>query len=166
MFLEDQPYVANQQLWEGPCYHPAEISHAIRSKAPSAELLTRLERTVVAMSLRDGQSSIRSRGALARAIFRVFGLRPANRLANERLEVLRRYCVLLRVSRRRVSHEAIILMRDAGFSIEAMSQIKHMISGSRLEQQHFRLSAVLQSGLRAVFSITPFVIRTEPNAPS
>lgn len=55
--------------------------------------LSALEWSVVALAERDTLSSLRAPGRLAVALAAIFGTSPSNRLADERLEALRRVAV-------------------------------------------------------------------------
>lgn len=61
---------------------------------PSREgALTEREWQVVAMALNDGPRSLNPDGRVARFMRLVFGVSVARKLANEKLEALRRFCV-------------------------------------------------------------------------
>jgi len=101
---------------------------APQGKATAPAPLTRLEQTVVAMSLFDHPSSIEAPGGLMRRMMRLLGMAPANRLSNDRLETLRRYSILLRVSGGAAPDEEVRLMRDVDFSDGALNQISRLIA--------------------------------------
>lgn len=63
--------------------------------APAAARLTALEWSVVALAERDTIASLREPGRIAAALESLFGLNRPNRLANPRLEVLRRIAVFV-----------------------------------------------------------------------
>ena len=72
----------------------------VRSQAvaltPEAGLTT-VERQVVALSLQDRLATVLPTSRLQRLLHRVFAIRPANRLADPQLELLRAFCVRYRV---------------------------------------------------------------------
>lgn len=57
-------------------------------------MLTELERSVIGIARRDGLSTLRSPGRLARGLGVVFGVRISPQLADPKLEALRRIAVL------------------------------------------------------------------------
>lgn len=85
-----------------PVAHPHRHSSAFVSQSPPIvgaattppARLSALEWSIVAMAEKDGLSSIREAGRYARALRSFFGFRQPNRLANERLETLRRIAIL------------------------------------------------------------------------
>ena len=82
----------------------------------TAAVFTPVERSVIALARIDGPSSIRSPRLLARLARRLFGIGPANPLANPRLEALRRFAILARSSRGRPPRREIELFLAAGFT--------------------------------------------------
>ena len=93
-------------------------------------LLTELEWRVVDMALDDGPRSMNPDGRLARFMRHVFGVSVAQKLANEKLEALRRFCVrswywsLIRT-------ENLWMLMDAGYPSSAVIQILAHIAGRR-----------------------------------
>ena len=75
------------------------------------------EQSVIALAGHDTQCSVRQPGRLFRLIEAVFGFKPANRLADPRLEALRRFAVLARVGRPSLADVQAFLA--AGFSERA-----------------------------------------------
>ena len=77
-----------------------EFNSSFRPSAPpmvgttASPRLSVLEWSIVAMAEHDGLSSIREESRYVRAIRSFFGFKRPNRLANERLELLRRVAVL------------------------------------------------------------------------
>jgi hypothetical protein len=92
--------------------------------------LSELEWRVVEIAREDGPRSLNSDGFLSRLSRDLFGLPVARRLANDRLEALRRFCVrawywdLIR------SQDLRSLM-DAGYSSVAVFQLLAHIAGYR-----------------------------------
>lgn len=107
--------------------------HPLRACNAQRLGLTLLEQRVVAISLFDDHSSIDPPAGMARLRAWLFGVRPANSLADKRLEALRRYCVLLRLASDALPPEETQRLRAAGYSDIALSQAKRLIalSGSR-----------------------------------
>ena len=79
--LEQQPSLAA----------PASKIVGTANAAPAR--LSALEWSIVAMAAHDGLGSIREPSRYTNAIRTLFGLKQPNRLANERLETLRRVAV-------------------------------------------------------------------------
>jgi len=129
MFREDQQWCAEEWLTEAPSYDSGVVvGQVAQSEARAPGHLTRLEQTVVAMSLFDHPSSIEPPRPLMRGLMRVLGLRPVNRLSDRRLETLRRYCILLRLAGGTSADEEIRRMRDADFSDGALDQIGRLVA--------------------------------------
>lgn len=97
--------------------------------------LTALERRVVALSLFDPRSTVVEASWLMRLCIRAFGLRPANQLADRRLEALRRYGVLLRLSGAPAPASEQGGMIAAGFADTALNEVAHLISTSSRVRQ-------------------------------
>jgi hypothetical protein len=89
--------------------------------------LTRLERTVVRLSRLDGLISVEQSGRFKRFLVEFFGVRFANRLANARLEALRRYCVVSRIIRGQPPFDEAFILRNGGFSEAALREIEALI---------------------------------------
>jgi hypothetical protein len=95
-----------------------------------ASSLSQLDWRVIEIAKRDGPSSIHAEGRLTKFLRHVFGLPVARKLANEKLESLRRFCVrawywdLIRTKDLR-------LLMDAGYSSRDAFQILAYISGYR-----------------------------------
>jgi len=104
---------------------------AVRLPIPASPLVQRVERDVLLASRHDRPSSLRRTGLIGRWSNRLFGFEEVNRLADPRLEALRRFAVLLR---RRAEHlpaseEARILA--AGFSPAEVAEIRRLIESER-----------------------------------
>jgi len=89
--------------------------------------LTTVEQQVIGLSLHDGLATVMPTGRLRRLLHRVFAIRPANRLADPQLELLRAFCVRYRVE----GHAAFFRMpREASsvrLSIDTMLAAASMI---------------------------------------
>jgi len=72
----------------------APVQRPAAATATLAPVLSDLERSVIAIARRDRVSSLRTPGRLSRWLGVLFGLRTSPRLADSRLEALRRIAVL------------------------------------------------------------------------
>lgn len=93
-----------------------------------AAVLTPLEQAVVALATMDTRKSVQMPGRFTSLLFRIFGGRPANQLADPRLEALRRFVVLVRTQKRSVrdAGESQVI-RAAGFSSEAEAEVRRLL---------------------------------------
>jgi len=73
-------------------HRPVEV--AVAGPSTRAAMLTDLERSVIAIARHDRVSTLRTPGRLSRWLGLLFGLRTSPRLADDRLEALRRIAVL------------------------------------------------------------------------
>lgn len=106
---------------------------AIVPCAPQAQnpaVLSALEWSIVAMAERDGIASVREQGRLGSLLRRFFGLKPANRLANERLEALRRVAVFAWRYRWSVPKSEVCAFVAAGYSISQLELMQSRIAQS------------------------------------
>jgi hypothetical protein len=76
--------------------HPAQLSGPAGG---SASRFDALERHVLLLARKDRAWSLRGRGAIDRLLRGLFGVAPANTLADPRLEALRRLAVAARLGR-------------------------------------------------------------------
>lgn len=100
---------------------------AARRAMPAAPLLQRIERDVLLASRRDRLSSLEKAGPLGRWIGRLFGFEGVNRLADPRLEALRRFAVLLRRRGDRLPAQEEARIRAAGFSPAQVAEVRRLI---------------------------------------
>jgi hypothetical protein len=96
-----------------------------------AATLSALEWSIVAMAERDGVSSLREPGPFISALNSLFGVRRPNRLANDRLETLRRIAVLAWQYRWNVPKSELNQFLDAGFSLDQYELIQTSIGQAR-----------------------------------
>ena len=96
-----------------------------------APRLSALEWSVVAMAERDGLASLREPGRFAAALGSLFGLTPPNRLANARLEALRRVAVHAWRNGWNVPDSELRAFVEAGFSLDHYELIQASIHKSR-----------------------------------
>jgi hypothetical protein len=90
------------------------------------------------MAEQDGISSIREPGRFIAALSSIFGLRRPNRLANERLESLRRLAILAWHHRWNVPKSELADFLAAGFSIEQYELIQNSIGQARVASRRRR----------------------------
>ena len=101
-------------------------------KAPS---LTALEWSVVALARRDRLSSLREPGRMAKALAVVFGGSADNRLADPRLEALRRVSVHAWYHSFAIPQFEVDAFYDAGFAPEQLELVLTSISRGRSERR-------------------------------
>jgi hypothetical protein len=109
----------------------AKPSAMVGAAVPQARL-SALEWSVVAMAERDGLSSIREPGRFVSALSSIFGISRPNRLANERLEALRRIAIFAWNSGWNVPKRELASFLDAGFTIDQFELIQRSIGEARL----------------------------------
>jgi hypothetical protein len=103
----------------------------VGSVVPQARL-SALEWSVVAMAESDGLSSIRQPGRFVSALSSIFGISRPNRLANERLEALRRIAIFAWNSGWNVPKRELASFIDAGFTTDQFELIQRSIGQARL----------------------------------
>ena len=108
----------------------AETAASIVGVEPAARL-SALEWSIVAMAERDRFSSLREPGRIVSALGSLFGVRRPNRLANDRLEALRRIAVLAWHHRWNVPKSELHQFLAAGFSIDQYELIQTSIGQAR-----------------------------------
>jgi hypothetical protein len=99
--------------------------------APPPARLSALEWSVVAMAERDGLSSIREPSRFIAALGSLFGFRRINRLANERLEALRRIAILAWHHRWNVPKSELASFLDVGFTVDQYELLQNSIGQAR-----------------------------------
>ena len=104
---------------------------SIVGTASAPARLSALEWSVVAMAERDGLSSIREPSRFIAALSSLFGLRRNNRLANERLEALRRLAILAWHHRWNVPKSELASFFGAGFTGDQYELIQTSIGQAR-----------------------------------
>ena len=115
----------------GPASPPrAAASTMVGSAAPQARL-SALEWSIVAMAERDGMGSIREPGRFLSALGSLFGIAQPNRLANERLETLRRIAIFAWNHGWNVPKSEIAGFLAAGFTTDHFELIQHSIGDAR-----------------------------------
>jgi hypothetical protein len=97
--------------------------------APTA--LTALEWSIVALAEKDGISSLREPSRFLAALSSVFGVRRPNRLANDRLESLRRLAVYAWHYHWNVPDSELRQFLAAGFSLDQYQLVQTSIDKAR-----------------------------------
>ncbi len=97
--------------------------------------LSALEQSVVALAQFDPLSTTRAPGPLMRLLRGAFGIEPPNRLANKRLEVLRRYSVILRERSGRPEPCEVEAMKESGFSEAKIREVDFLIARASIDNQ-------------------------------
>jgi hypothetical protein len=100
--------------------------------------LTALEWSIVAMAEQDGLASIREPGRYIKAIRGLFGLKTSNRLANDRLESLRRVAILAWHHGWNVPKSELKAFLDAGFTSDQFELIQNSLGQARVARRRRR----------------------------
>lgn len=120
------PLLLPQPQFQAPRRTPAIVA----TTTPPARL-SALEWSVVAMAERDKLSSIREPSRFIAALGSLFGLKRPNRLANERLEALRRIAILAWHYRWNLPKSELASFLDAGFTADQYELLQASISQAR-----------------------------------
>ena len=122
--------------WTAEDFAPAQpAKSAVATRAKPAAKLSALEWSIVAMAERDTLASLREPGRFLSALTSLFGLRPANRLANDRLEALRRISVLAWRKHWNVPKSELRTFFDAGFTPDHYELVQKSIGQARIAQR-------------------------------
>jgi hypothetical protein len=123
--------------WPEPAYAPQVASPKIvpvEVTAPVAQArLSALEWSVVALAERDTIASLREPGRIAAALESLFGLNRPNKLANPRLEVLRRVAVFVWRQGWKVPASELKAFIAEGFTLDHYELIQASIASSRAQ---------------------------------
>lgn len=108
------------------------VSSGRTAAPPKLELISRatfsdLEWSIVAMAESDSLASLREPNRFWALVGAIFALRPANRLANERLEALRRMAVLTWRERSSIPKPELEAFLHAGFSAGQLELLQDTI---------------------------------------
>ena len=126
---------------------PALQSNVFAASAPAAIVgtapvaparLSPLEWSIVAMAERDGLASIREVGRYTRALRDFFGFKQPNRLANERLETLRRVAIFAWQYGWNVPKSELKAFFDAGFTSDQFELIQNSLGQARAARRQRR----------------------------
>lgn len=104
---------------------------SINGATASPARLSALEWSIVAMAETDPVSSIREPGRFIAALESIFGLKRAGRLANERLEALRRLAILAWRHRWNLPKSELAAFLSVGFSIDQYELVQTSIGQAR-----------------------------------
>ena len=122
--------------WTTEDFAPAEpVKSPVAVAAKPAAKLSALEWSIVAMAEHDSIASLREPGRFLAALTSLFGLKPANRLANDRLETLRRISVLAWRKHWNVPKSELRKFFDAGFTPDHYELIQKSIGQARIAQR-------------------------------
>ena len=122
--------------WTAEDFAPAEAPKPLVAVAATpAAKLSALEWSIVAMAERDTLASLREPGRFLSALTSLFGLKPANRLANDRLEALRRISVLAWRKHWNVPKSELRSFFGAGFTPDQYELIQKSIGQARIAQR-------------------------------
>jgi hypothetical protein len=116
-------------LSQNPKWLPARQSERAAVEAPAR--LSALEWSIVAMAERDSVSSLREPGRFLAALRSIFGIRRVNRLANDKLEALRRIAVHAWRFRWNVPDSELQEFLTAGYSIDQYQLVQLSIAQAR-----------------------------------
>ena len=106
---------------------------AVRAAPPAK--LSALEWSIVAMAERDTFASLREPGRFLSALGSLFGVRRANRLANDRLEALRRISVFAWRNNWNVPKAELSNFFAAGFTPDHYELVQKSIGQARTAQR-------------------------------
>ena len=126
-------------VWPEPAYSPHLASPKIVPVEVTAPIavaqarLSALEWSVVALAERDTIASLREPGRIAAALESLFGLNRPNKLANPRLEVLRRVAVFVWRQGWKVPKSELQAFVAEGFTLDHYELIQASIASSRAQ---------------------------------
>jgi hypothetical protein len=127
--------VSDQQLTHFPAPQEPPM---VRSSNTRPARLSALEWSIVAMAEGDGLASIQEPGRYARAVRNFFGVKQPNRLANERLEALRRIAVFAWHYGWNVPKSEFTSFLEAGFTSDQFELIKNSLGQARAARRQRR----------------------------
>ena len=91
-------------------------------------LLGAIERNVIWLSIKDGWASVDGASRLARFGSWLTGLEPKPRLADARLEALRRYAVMYRLNGEMIAPSEELAVARAGFDVAQIREIRLLVA--------------------------------------
>lgn len=106
---------------------PTSVGHEALSKGvllPGSNTLTRIELAVIALSRHDPLPQAKEQGRFSAL---VFGRRPQLALANPRLEALRRYAIVVRLTRGVPQEAERARVLNAGFDPTQIAEIDRLL---------------------------------------
>jgi hypothetical protein len=98
---------------------------------PAPFRLTDLEREVVALARNDNLASLAEGGPLSKGARLIVGYSPPAKLANPKLEALRRFAVLVRCVPAEIDADEVDQMLSAGFSDMQIAEVTSMLKQVR-----------------------------------
>ena len=107
-------------------------SRAADTAVPTDTGFSALEWSVIAVSRRDRLASLRDPGRISRALGGVFGIGAASRLADSKLEALRRLAVHAWRRGYALPQAEIDQFVEAGFTIEQAETLVASVTGDRV----------------------------------
>lgn len=111
---------------------PFGLETATTDSIAATARFTHAEARVIALADSDRADSVGARSRLGRFIDRVFGIRRSNPLADPRLEALRRFAVLARLSDGRLPGAEIERFIAAGFTVLQARALQLRVAASRI----------------------------------
>lgn len=132
MFLENQALLHSENVaTDLACDFQFRPDHPTNYVQTEPASLTALEQSVVAISLFDHPASIDPPCRFVRFLGWICGTSPPNQLANDRLEALRRYLILVRGERGAPGSEEYAKVRAVGFSDSALKEASALVALGR-----------------------------------
>jgi hypothetical protein len=125
--MASQPLPSLNEVRSFPSNAPAIEFEATQPPAR----LSALEWSIVALGERDSLASLREPGRFLTALGALFGVRRVNRLANDRLESLRRIAVLAWHYRWNVPKSELGNFLNAGFTLDHYELVQNSIGQAR-----------------------------------
>ena len=117
---------------------PSSASESVGSAPTAAARLSALEWSIVAMAEHDSLASIREPSRYTRILRAFFGLKTPNRLANDRLETLRRVAILAWHHGWNVPKSEFAAFRAAGFSDDQFELMQKSVGQARAANRRRR----------------------------
>jgi len=117
---------------------PSAASESVGSAPTAAARLSALEWSIVAMAEHDSLASIREPSRYTRILRAFFGLKTPNRLANDRLETLRRVAILAWHHGWNVPKSEFAAFRAAGFSDDQFELMQKSVGQARAAHRRRR----------------------------
>jgi hypothetical protein len=117
-----------------PAATPRVTPSAMVGAAPQARL-SALEWSIVAMAESDGMASIREPGRFMAALAGLFGIPQPNRLANDRLETLRRVAIFVWNHGWNVPKSELAGFLAAGFTTDQFELIQLSVGQTRRDRR-------------------------------
>lgn len=122
-----------------PAWSNQAAAAAVPARAPvvaeAATQLSNFEWSIVAMAERDGLASLRKPNGFWTLVSAIFGIKLPNRLANDRLEALRRVAVLAWRYGWNVPASELNAFFDAGYSPAQYEQLQAKVAATRAHQR-------------------------------